>query len=170
MTEFQAALLLSQMERIESQARTREQNAAHLTSLLNEIPGIAPARTAAGCTRNAYHLYMFRYDAAKFAGLPRGKFLRALGAEGVPASGGYAPLNTEPFIMNVLQSRGFQRLYSKERIARWRAANACPVNDKLCQEAAWFTQNMLLGSKQSMEEIATAIRKIQAHAADLAKV
>ena len=31
-----------------------------------------------GCTRNAYHLYMFRYDKARFAGLPRAAFLKAL--------------------------------------------------------------------------------------------
>ena len=40
-----------------------------------------------GCTRNAYHLYMFRYDASRFSGLPRAAFLKALGAEGVPALG-----------------------------------------------------------------------------------
>ena len=63
MTEFQAALLVAQMTRLEAQARTRDENAAHLTSLLKAIPGIAPARMYEGCTRNAYHLYMFRYDA-----------------------------------------------------------------------------------------------------------
>ena len=36
------------------------------------------------CTRNAYHLYMFRYDPARFAGLPREIFLKALAAEGIP--------------------------------------------------------------------------------------
>ena len=51
-----------------------------------------------GCTRNAYHLYMFRYDKEKFAGLPRAKFLKALAAEGIPCSGGYSPLNKEPFL------------------------------------------------------------------------
>src|SRR3954464_4619834 len=43
MTEFQAALLNTQMTRIESQAKTRGENAGRLTSLLKEIPGIAPA-------------------------------------------------------------------------------------------------------------------------------
>ena len=47
------------------------------TELLREIPGIAPARMYDGCTRNAYHLYMFRYDPRPVRGpaaveVPRG--------------------------------------------------------------------------------------------------
>ena len=53
LTEFQAALLLAQMTRLEAQSKTSEQNAAYLTKLLAEIPGIAPARMYEGCTRNA---------------------------------------------------------------------------------------------------------------------
>jgi hypothetical protein len=60
LTEFQAALLLAQMTRLEEQSKAREQNGQHLTRLLREIPGIQPARMYPGCTRNAYHLYMFR--------------------------------------------------------------------------------------------------------------
>ena len=85
MTEFQAALLLpTELTRLDQQSRRREQNAAYLTSLLSEIPGIAPAKMYGGCTRNAYHLYMFRYDADQFEGLPRSKFLAALESRGHP--------------------------------------------------------------------------------------
>src|SRR5205807_3276710 len=94
MPEFQAALLVAQMTRIEAQARTRSENASYLTSMLKEIPGIAPARMYDGCTRNAYHLYMFRYVAERFSGLPRGVFLKALAAEGVPCSGVSSPPDT----------------------------------------------------------------------------
>jgi dTDP-4-amino-4,6-dideoxygalactose transaminase len=169
MTEFQAALLLAQMTRLEAQSRTRDENAAYLTGLLKQIPGTAPARMYEGCTRNAYHLYMFRYDAKQFAGLPRAGFLKALGAEGIPASGGYSPLNKEPFLENALSSRGFQAIYGKERLAAWRERNACPQNDRLCTEAVWLTQTQLLGPRQDMDDIADAIRKVQAHAPELAK-
>ena len=169
MTEFQAALLVAQMSRLEVQSRTREQNAAHLTALLKQVPGITPARMYDGCTRNAYHLYMFRYDATRFSDLPRGMFLKALAAEGIPASGGYSPLNNEPFLEGAFSSRGFQAIYSKERLDTWREQNRCPANDRLCGEAIWLTQTMLLGSKKDMEDIAEAVRKVQAHAAALAK-
>jgi dTDP-4-amino-4,6-dideoxygalactose transaminase len=169
MTEFQAALLLTQMARIEAQAKTRTDNAGYLTSMLKEIPGIAPARQYAGCTRNAYHLYMFRYDQQQFAGLPRATFLKALAAEGVPCQGGYSPLNTQPFLQNALRSRGYGRIYPAAELGAWEGRNRCPANDRLCQEAVWFTQTMLLAPRASMDRIAAAIRKIRQHAAELAK-
>jgi len=169
MTELQGALLLAQMARLEKQAQTREQNAQYLTKMLGEIPGILPARMYAGCTRNAYHLYMFRYKKEPFADLPRAKFLKALTAEGIPASGGYSLLNKESFIANRVHSRPYQTLFSKERLARWDEQNVCAENDRLCTEAVWFTQNVLLGPRSDMDEITEAIRKIQSHAAQLAK-
>ena len=98
MTEFQAALLIEQLTRVEEQSQVREQNAAYLSSQLREIRGILPARMYEGCTRNAYHLYMFRYQKEHFANLPRARFLKALSAEGIPCSGGYSPLNKEPLL------------------------------------------------------------------------
>jgi dTDP-4-amino-4,6-dideoxygalactose transaminase len=169
MTEFQAALLLAQMTRLEAQARARDENAAYLTGLMKQIPGITPARMYEGCTRNAYHLYMFRYDPSRFSGLPRAAFLKALRAEGVPASSGYSPLNKEPFLEDALSGRGFQAIYSKARLDAWRERNRCPQNDRLCAEAIWLGQTMLLGPRGDMEDIAEAVRKVQAHAAQLAQ-
>jgi dTDP-4-amino-4,6-dideoxygalactose transaminase len=112
---------------------------------------------------------MFRYDPAHFSGLPRAAFLKALAAEGVPASSGYSPLNKEPFLEDAFSSRGFQAIYPKAQLAAWRDRNSCPQNDRLCTEAVWLTQTMLLGPRQDMEDIAEAVRKIQTHAARLAK-
>jgi dTDP-4-amino-4,6-dideoxygalactose transaminase len=170
MPEFQAALLTAQMSRIEAQAATRTANAKYLTPMLNQIPGIATSRMYEGCTRNAYHLYMFRYDQSQFAGLPRSAFLKALAAEGVPASGGYRQLNTEPFLKEALNARGYQRLFPAATLAEWQERNRCPVNDRLCEEAVWFSQTVLLAPRRSMELIADAIRKIQVNADRLAKV
>jgi len=167
--EFQGALLTAQMSRLERQSRTRTDNAVYLTSMLRETPGILPARMYDGCTRNAYHLYMFRYKPEQFAGMPRVQFLKALNAEGIPSSGGYDPLNREPFLKNTLHSRSYQRIYSKERLARWEEQNRCPGNDQLCKEAVWFTQNMLLGSRSDMDQIAAAVKKVHANAAALAR-
>lgn len=167
MPEFQAALLISQMTRLEEQSKRREQNAAYLTSMLKEIPGVHPAEMYEGCTRNAYHLYMFRYDAAQFAGLSRVKLLKALSADGVPASAGYTPLNKQPLLRNVLSSRGFAKVYGTS-VQKWDERNSCPENDRLCEEALWLTQTTLLGPRSDMETIAAAIRKIQRHASALA--
>ena len=167
MTEFQGGLLLAQMTRLEEQSKRREQNAQYLSSLLKEIPGMKPSRMYDGCTRNAYHLYMFRYDKEQFGGLERSVFLKALNAEGIPASPGYGPLNKEPFLKHTLESRGYRRLFSAGELARWQERSQCPENDKLCQEAVWLTQNMLIGERSDMDQVAEAIHKIRAHAGEL---
>jgi len=168
LTEFQSAILLAQMERLEKQSQTRESNAAYLTEQLKAIPGISPAKMYEGCTRNAYHLYMFRYDAEAFEGLPREAFQKALTAEGIPASSGYSPLNKEHFLEVVRKNKGFVRIYGEKALNDWYEKNSQrPVNDKLCSEAVWFTQNMLLGPRSDMDQIAEAIRKILRHAGAL---
>lgn len=167
MTEFQGALLLEQLTRVEAESQIREQNAEYLTKRLEAIPGIHPAKPYEGTTRNAYHLYMFRYDAEAFGGLPRERFRQALSAEGIPNSPGYTPLNKMPFLKETLYSRGYLNVYGKETIDAYFNRIECPENDRLCNEAVWFTQNMLLGPRSDMENIADAIERIHANAKDL---
>ena len=175
MTEFQGALLMSQLARFEEHCQVRESNAAHLTARLNEIDGIEPAKMYDGCTRNAYHLFMARYRPEKFAGLSRDRFFEALREEGIPCSGGYggvdgtSPLNLEPFIENALNTRGYRAIYSEKQVKDYLESNKCPVNDQLCREAIWFWQSMFLGEREDMDQIADAMLKIQAHASELAK-
>jgi perosamine synthetase len=170
MTEFQGAILGGQITRLKAQTETRTANGNYLNSHLKEIPGISPAEMYDGVTRNAYHLYMFRYDSAQFAGLAREKFLKALQAEGVPCSAGYTPLNKEPFMDATLNSRAFKKIYTEKERASLRERNNCPENDKLCnEEAVWLEQTMLLAGRTDMEQIAEAIRKIQSQASELAK-
>ncbi len=169
MTEWQGALLLAQMTRLENQARTREQNAEYLSAQFRQIPGLAPAKMYAGCTRNAYHLYMFRFLPEQFGGgLTRAQFLKAMSAEGIPCMAGYTPLNQEPFIKEVLASKAYKRIYPAKLLAEWAERNRCPANDQLCDQAVWFTQPMLLGPRKDMEDIVAAVTKIKVHAAELA--
>lgn len=169
MDEFHAALAMVQLTRIEEQAQTRDRNAKYLTAMLREIPGITPLRMYPGCTRNAWHLYMFRYRQDAFAGLPRAKFLKALAAEGIPAGSGYTPLNQASFLKSTLAGGKFPKLYSPARLAQWREQNECPGNELLCSEAVWFTQSMFLGARTDMEQVADAVRKVQKHASALVK-
>lgn len=169
LTEWQGAMLLAQLTRLEAQSRTREQNAQYLTAQLSQIPGIVPGKMYSGATRNAYHLYMFRFKEEQFApGLSRAQFIKALSAEGVPCSPGYTPLNQEPFIRNVLASKAYRRIYPARLLAEWDERNRCPANERLCAEAVWFTQPMLLGTRPDMDDIVAAVRKIHEHRAELA--
>ncbi len=168
--EWQGAMLLAQMTRLEKHSQTREQNAQYLTKQLREIPGILPAEMYAGCTRNAYHLYMFRFEAARFGGgLNRAKFIKALSAEGVPCSTGYTPLNKEGFLKELLGSKAYKRVYPAKLLAEWEERNRCPANDRLCEQAIWLTHPMLLAPRAAMDNIVKAVRKIHAHAAEVAK-
>jgi perosamine synthetase len=169
MTEFQGALLLSQMTRLQEQSQTRSDNAQYLTDLLRQIPGIVPAKMYEGCTRNAYHLYMFRYQPAEFANLPRKKFLKALSTEGISASSGYAPIAWEPFLKEAFSSRGSRRVFPEDVLAQWPRRCHTPAGDRLCEEAVWFSQRMLLGPRTDMDQIAEAIRKIHAFAGDIGR-
>ena len=168
MTEFQGALLLAQMERLEEQARRRDQNAAYLAQQLDAVGGLTPARMHPHCTRNAYHLFMTRYDPAAFAGLSRAGFLKAMKAEGIPMMPGYSPLNRQPFLEATFATRGFQRVFPKASLDRWRERNRCPENDRLCEEGVWMTQTMLLGGREDMDHIAEAVRKVKAAAPRIA--
>jgi dTDP-4-amino-4,6-dideoxygalactose transaminase len=170
MTEFQAALLLSQMARLDEQSTVRDENAAYLTKQLQEVPGILPAKRYGGCTRNAYHIYMFRYDKEQFAGASRNQFVKALRAEGVPCSPGYSPLNKEPFLKETLESKAYKMIYGEDRLKAYWKNNHCPENDRLCEEAVWFGQTTLLARRSDMDQIADAIRKIRDHAGELAKL
>lgn len=165
LTEFQSSLLLTQMNRLEEQAQMRDVNARYLTSLLSDIDGIEPAKLYEGTDRSAYHLYMFRYLKAHFGGLNRAQFLRALEAEGVPCSSGYSSMNKGDYVKSLASNRHYLRIYGKKKMDRWLESHDFPKNDILTEEqGVWFMQNMLLGSRENMEQIAEAILKIKRNA------
>ena len=170
LTEFQAGVLLAQLTRLEDNAKIRDANAAHLTAMLDKIPGITPARLTPGCTRSAYHFYMFRYDQREFENLPREKFFRALAAEGITAGGGYKNLTTMPHVHALASNRHYLRVYGKDAMARWLESTRCPINDQLCEEGVWFQHHTLLGTRGDMEKIAEIIAGIKKRAATLARV
>jgi dTDP-4-amino-4,6-dideoxygalactose transaminase len=170
LTEYQAAMGLAQLKRLNVQTTTRNESAAYLRVLLKQIPGIVPHKLNPGVTRAAYHFFPIRYERSAFSDLSRESFLKALQAEGVPGWSGYGALNKMPFLGNAFRSKNFQRMYSSNdlNIEKYYAENDCPENDRLCQEeAVCFMQNMLLGEKRDMDDIAAAIGKIRKSAAKI---
>lgn len=161
MMEFQGVILLSQMERVKKDFETRLENALYLDSKLKNIPGIIPYKLTEGATKSAYHIYPFRYKKEHFDGLSRAKFLAALEAEGIPCSSGYEAQYNDGFMDEVLNSRGYKRLFSAQRLKRYRdELHELPENDQLTQEAVWFFQNMLLAGRKDMDDIINAVQKV----------
>jgi len=156
MTEFQGALLTSQMRRLPDQIAKREENAAYLNERLAQIPCVKPLKRDARVTTHAYHLYMFRYN-PEVLGVPKSRFVSALAAEGIPAAGGYTPIYKEyAFALDLPGYPSYAKL-------------ALPVCERACaDEAVWLFQSMLLGPKKDMDDIADAIEKVAENARELA--
>jgi dTDP-4-amino-4,6-dideoxygalactose transaminase len=159
MTEFQGALLLAQLARLEEQTRIRDENGRYLNARLSGIPGIRPLTRGHGETRHSYHLYIFRYDPEAFGGIPRDRFLEALQAEGIPCSGGYATgLYAQPLFTGWAfgpfggAARGFADVRADP--------TNFPVCEQACAEAVWLFQQMLLGTQEDMDDIVRAVEKI----------
>lgn len=161
MMEFQAVILLSQLERAKNDFDKRLENARYLDSKLKQIPGLLPYKLTDDTNRSAYHIYPFRYKKEHFDELPREKFLAALQAEGIPCSSGYEAQYNDGFMEEVLNSRGFKRLFPEQRLKRYREElHELPENDQLTSEAVWFFQNMLLAESEDMDDIVIAVHKV----------
>jgi dTDP-4-amino-4,6-dideoxygalactose transaminase len=165
MTEFQAAVLLVQLSRLDEQTKTRSENASYLSKELSKISGVEPLQQCEGVTRHAYHLYMFKYNSEEFKGLPRSRFLEALRAEGIPCSLGYTPLHRHRSMLKLAQDPLLSQLYGKKVDY---STVELPVTERACnEESVWFYQNMLLGTREDMDDIVDAIARIKENAEEL---
>lgn len=166
LTEYQAAIGLAEIERLKEETNLRNENAAYLRAEIERIPGIIPYKLYDNVTKAAFHLFPFRYKKENFKGVSRASFLKALQAEGIPCSGGYAPLNKMPYLEHAFNTKNYKKMYSEEQlnINLYNEQNECPENDCLCTEAIWLSQNLLLGTRQDMDDIVNAIEKIQKNA------
>jgi len=171
MNEFEAAVLNPQFATLPEQTQTRNENARYLAGRLEEIPGVVPQKLHDGVTQAAYYIYGFRYQKKHFNDAPKEKFLRALRKEGIRFTTMYFDqLNKQPFIDEALNARAFQRVFSKERLNRYREQNHCSANDQLAEEGVWLPQYAFLGGKKLMDDIADAMVKIHDNRDQLAKL
>jgi len=156
MTQFQAAILRAQLERMEDWAQRRQENGDYLFDGLREL-GLAPQEREAGVSRHAYHVLIVRYNSEAFGDWSCERFMEALCAEGVPTTRGYFPLYRSEGVQS--GTRDLARFIGNDNVA----APQCPVADQLCDgEAVWLCgQSALLGTRQDMDDILRAVRKIQ---------
>ncbi len=173
MTEFQAAILLVQLERLAEQNARRMDNARYLGQLIADMPGLAPLRWDERATKHSFYLYILRYDPAAFGGVPRSRFVDALSAEGVPAFAGYTfPVYANPmFLDHNFHGKGCPiNCHHYGRTVDYAAfAQTCPVTERACyEESIWLEHRLFLGDHRDMENIAEALAKVSAHVAELA--
>jgi L-glutamine:2-deoxy-scyllo-inosose/3-amino-2,3-dideoxy-scyllo-inosose aminotransferase len=166
-TEFQAAVLLAGLERLESQTLLRDENAQYLNKKLAQIDGIQPMRRRSQVTRQAYYYFTFRYDPEKWQGLPVETFREALTAEtGFLAERLYQPLNN----CDLYQPLTKRRYRINDQY--WKAIDPRRFNLPVCErvhniEGVGLHHAMLLGTKKDMDDIVRGIEKIRDHLDEL---
>lgn len=155
--EFQAAILNCQLARLAGQTRRRDANGKYLASKLGRLPGVYPQKRTADCTRHSYHLFMLRLDGEAF-GAPRAVVLQALKAEGIPCSAGYGfSLHRQPFFRNKAFGPFLPNVSASLDFSQAR----CPNSDLISRDQCiWLEQNLFLGPRSDMDDIARAFEKV----------
>ena len=164
LTEFQAALLLAQLQRLQEQNERRMANARYLNDAIRDIPGIAPLQWPSYATIHAFHIYILRFREEEF-GISRHDFIAALKEEGIPCSSGYAhPLyKNELFLKHEFTGRaGRSPSHPAENMEYRVFEQTCPQAERACAEAVWLEHRLLLAEQNEIEDIVRAIRKIHA--------
>jgi dTDP-4-amino-4,6-dideoxygalactose transaminase len=162
MSEPQAAVAAAQLGRLEPIAAKRARLGNLLTEKILGLPGIEPHHVRSD-DRCVYWFYMLRVE-PKALRCSRAEFVKALAAEGAPASAGYVPV---PLYGNpVFQKHGFFA-------GRWPAKDlgltSIDYTKVRCAEAEAILQTgVRITIHEAMSEeyvlgVAAAIRKVAAH-------
>lgn len=93
LTDIQAALGSSQMDRLGDFVARRRLLAARYDRLLEALPVFTPRQRRG--TESSYHLYVVRLDPAR-TGIPRLRVFEALRESGIGANVHYIPIHTQP--------------------------------------------------------------------------
>lgn len=162
MNEFEAAVLLGQLPGLLERHARRNANAAYLTSRLKDIPCLVPQKLYEGTTAGSYYLYTMSYHKEHLNGIDRATFFKALNAEGVSLSPYIKQgLHREPWVENIVKTKVYQKMYSPERLRRYRDECQCPKCDQVCEDMAMiWASGPLLGTEEDMADIADAIEKV----------
>ena len=165
MTNLQAALLMSQLKRLPEQVETREQNMAYLVKGMEAIDGLHPIPRDERVTRWCFYYWDFRFVSEEFDGISRGRFLEALGAEGVPCGVGAhgIPIYHEgPFASpEMFDQLGLPRKHLGDNAIDYTDVH-CPQADYVYNnEVCSFGHAMFLGDTDDMQLILDAFQKIR---------
>lgn len=161
MTEFQAAILLAQLERLEEQTVRRERQTQRLEEGLKRIGGISLLPRDPRITRQASYHYVFKFHPKEFGGIHRNAFVAALNAEGIHSDG--------RFYEAVYKSSLFQ--FAAEKFPSWangRREFHCPVAERAgYEESVWLPHQIFLGTNEDVDDVLTAVEKIKTNMAEL---
>ena len=154
MTELEAAIGITQLEKLDKMNDVRIELSEYLIKNLTKIEGIK--HNFIENTKNVYYVTAFSYDEEKI-GIPRNEFCEALNAEGIPFRAGY---------LNLLY---FNPLYQKRMAHAFDIYDGNVSYDKgICPTAENVQEKQLImtlvcrppATKSDMDDIINAFHKI----------
>jgi dTDP-4-amino-4,6-dideoxygalactose transaminase len=159
-TEVQAATLLAGLESLEGELQTRDENGIYLNQRLAQVPGIRPAKRDPRVVRQAYYGYIFAFEPEVWEGVTRGRFVKALQAEGVRAAGGWgAPVYGMPYWKVRKERFPFASRY--DPTSPDYTPPDCPYSDQFAyHEQVTLPHPVLLGSREDTQDVVRAVEKI----------
>jgi dTDP-4-amino-4,6-dideoxygalactose transaminase len=158
-TEWQAAVLLAQLERLPEQVSRRNANIAHLERRVASIEGVSTLLQQEAMTTKSGYGVVLRYDEKAWDGLSRDKFAWALYKEGMRIEAAFY----EP----VYRSKLFP--WKDAPVAVDYSATRCPVAERAAyNEMIWLPHDIFLGEASDIDELCDGIEKVRANLGELA--
>ena len=157
MTELQAALLNTALDRFPQQFQQRAQMADEMDEALSEIAGIRVLPRDPRHQKRAVYQYVFALDPAAF-GADNAVAARALLAEGIPCWQGYDPMTRydlfQPQLSRLPVPSAFPQYFEFERMT-------LPVTEGISREAMWLDGSVFRAGRQGVADVAAALQKIR---------
>lgn len=165
-TEFQAAILTAQLDRLPAQMETRAERRRALREQLASVPGVEVLPRKPEVTRQGMYAVSLRYDPEPFRDLPRHVVLAALRAEGIPIHPPY------PVVYRSELWRPGRELLTRGRHddvpPDLGLDSRCPVAEQISEaEGLTLAHQLFLASPEDVVSIAEAFAKVQRHASEL---
>lgn len=153
MTEFQAALLRTQLPRFAALQTELDEGARRLTGLLADVDGVVPDVEDPRWTTHGRHCYLMRLPGCTGDAAARDAVVAALQAEGLGASGGYVPLHRNTAVLE--RAREIAALLGRDY-----PDPVCPVADEVCTDTIWLHHVWLAGGAAATGQVAAALAKV----------
>lgn len=164
MNEFEGSIILSQLDKAVERFEKRNENANYLSSKIKNIPGLTPQLQYEGSNSSGYYLYAFTYDKKSFNNLDRQVFLKALSAEGIPASGYIKGMQHDLWTTNILEMGSYKKNYTKQQLNFFKDSLQLPSCDRVTESVVVISAGaILLGTKADMDDIINALEKVYAN-------
>jgi dTDP-4-amino-4,6-dideoxygalactose transaminase len=164
--ELHAALLLTQLDRFETQRIERETAARYFEEHARAIPGVRLIPPDPRITRWSFYQYVLAIQPDSFAGLGNEAVCRALGAEGVPADTGFRSAS-DAELLQVSLSRLPVAVEYGGRLDQTKMR--FPVADRVTRhEQVFLEHTMFLDGTQGIDDALEALSKVQAESGALA--